>query len=53
MYFLRELKEEEPSIVLPLFCPTEMNRSDIYTKNCGTALFDEHTKAFCSDEAMN
>jgi hypothetical protein len=50
MYFLRELKEEEPPIVMPVYCPTTLNRSDIFTKNCETTLFDEHVQAFCTDE---
>jgi len=49
MYFLRELKEEEPSIVMPIYCPTELNRSDIFTKNCDSATFDEHVRVFCTD----
>ena len=53
MYFLRELKEEEPSIVMPLYCPTELNCSDIYTKNCDTVTFDGHTCAFCTDEVFD
>jgi hypothetical protein len=50
MYWLRELKEEEPPIVVPTYCPSELNRSDIYTKNCDTILFDEHVKVFCTDD---
>jgi hypothetical protein len=50
MYFLRELKEEEPPIVLPTKCPTEKNCSDIFTKNCTTATLDEHTHVYCTDE---
>jgi hypothetical protein len=50
MYFLRELKEEEPPIIMPLYCPTELNRSDIFTKNCDTATFEEHVRAFCTDD---
>jgi hypothetical protein len=53
MYFLRELKEEEPPIVMPVYCPTDLNRSDIYTKNCDTATFEEHTSVFCTDEVYN
>jgi hypothetical protein len=52
MYFLRELKEEEPPIVLPVYCRTALNRSDIFTKSCDTTTFDEHTRAFCTDEAF-
>jgi hypothetical protein len=50
MYFLRELKEEEPPIVAPTYCPSELNRSDIFTKNCDTTLFEEHTMTMCTDE---
>ena len=51
MYFLRELKEEEPPIIMPIYCPTAMNHSDIFTKNCDTATFDEHVRVFCTDDA--
>ena len=51
MYFLRELKEEEPPIIMPVYCPTAMNHSDIFTKNCDTATFDEHVRVFCTDDA--
>ena len=53
LFWLRELKEEEPSIILPVYCPSELNRSDIYTKNCESALFDEHVKVFCTDNVYN
>ena len=49
MYYLRELKEEEPPIILPQYCPSELNRSDPFTKNCDTATFDSHWEAFCSE----
>ena len=51
MYFLRELKEEEPPIIMPVYCPTAMIHSDIFTKNCDTATFDEHVRVFCTDDA--
>jgi hypothetical protein len=50
LFWLRELKEEEPSIILPVYCPTELNRSDIFTKNCESVLFEEHVQSFCTDE---
>lgn len=50
MFWLRELKEEEPSIIHPIYCPTALNRSDIYTKNCETALFNDHVMTFCTDD---
>lgn len=54
MYFLRELKEEEPkSIVMPLYCPTALNRSDIFTKNNDTNTFEEHTSVYCTDEVFD
>ena len=53
MYFLRELKEEEPTpIVMPLYCPTALNRSDIFTKNNDTNTFEEHTSVYCTDEVF-
>jgi hypothetical protein len=53
MFWLHELKEEEPSIIHPIYCPTALNRSDIYTKNCDTALFNDHVKAFCTDNILD
>jgi Reverse transcriptase (RNA-dependent DNA polymerase) len=54
MYFLRELKEEEPkSIVMPLYCPTALNRSDIFTKKNDTNTFEEHTSVYCMDEVFD
>ena len=50
MYWMRELKEEEPPVVMPTYCPTKLNRSDIFTKNCDTATFEEHVEVFCEDE---
>mmetsp|Transcript_34150 Transcript_34150/g.50705 ORF Transcript_34150/g.50705 Transcript_34150/m.50705 type:complete len:80 (-) Transcript_34150:738-977(-) len=50
MFWLRELKEEEPSVIVPVYCPSELNRSDTYTKNVSTWLFEEHVKAFCTDD---
>jgi hypothetical protein len=54
MYFLRELKKEEPkSIVMPLYCPTALNRSDIFTKNNDTNTFEEHTSVYSTDEVFD
>jgi hypothetical protein len=54
MYFLRGLKEEEPkSIVMPLYCPTALNCSDLFTKNCDTNTFEEHTCTYCMDEVFD
>jgi Reverse transcriptase (RNA-dependent DNA polymerase) len=54
MYFLRELKEEEPkSIAMPLYCPTALNCSDIFTKNNDTHTFEEHTSVYCMDEVFD
>ena len=50
MYWLRELKEEEPPVIVPVYCPSELNRSDVYTKNVSTWLFEEHVKVFCTDD---
>ena len=52
MYFLHELKEEEPTpIVMPLYCPTELNRSDLFTKNNDTNSFEE--RVYCTDEVFD
>jgi hypothetical protein len=53
MFWLRELKEEEPSVILPVYCPTALNRSDIFTKNCESVLFDDHVTVFCTDRVYN
>ena len=52
MYWLRELKEEEPPVIMPTYCPSELNRSDIFTKNCDTGTFDEHVEVYCEDEVL-
>ena len=49
-YWLRELKEEEPSIVTPVYCPSELNCSDTFTKNVDVATFERHVQVFCSDD---
>jgi hypothetical protein len=54
MYFLRKLKEEEPtSSVMPLYCPTALNRSDIFTKNNDSNTFEEHNSVYCMDEVFD
>jgi hypothetical protein len=53
MFWLRELKEEEPSIIHPVYCPSALNPSDIYTKNCETSLFNDHVKVFCTNSVFN
>jgi hypothetical protein len=50
VYWLRELKEEEPSVVVLIYCPSELNRSDIFTKNVDTATFEEHVRVYCTEE---
>ena len=50
MYWLRELKEEEQLVIVPVYCPSELNRSDVYTKNVCTWLFEEHVTVFCTDD---
>ena len=32
MFWLRELKAEEPPLVVPVYCPSELNRSDTFPK---------------------
>jgi hypothetical protein len=53
MLWLRELKEEEPLIIHPVYCPSALNRSDIYTKNCEMSLFNDHVNTFCMDSVFN
>jgi Reverse transcriptase (RNA-dependent DNA polymerase) len=54
MYFPCELKEEEPKpIVMPLYCPNALNRSDLFTKNNDTNTFEEHTCTYCMDEVFD
>ena len=50
MFWLRELKAEEPPLVVPVYCPSELNTSDTFTKNISTPLFEEHVSKFCTDE---
>jgi hypothetical protein len=52
MFWLQELKEEEPSIIHPVFCPSALNCSEIYTKNWETSLFNDHVNTFCSMDSV-
>ena len=52
LWWLRELKESTPPIVVPIYCPSDLNRSDIYTKNCTTGIFEDHVNVFCTDEMI-
>ena len=53
MFWIHEVEEEEPSIIHPVYCPSALNRSDIYTKNCETSLFNDHVNVFCTDNIYN
>jgi hypothetical protein len=53
MFWLHKLKEEEPLIIHPVYCPSALNHSDIYTKNCETSLFNNHVNTICMDSVFN
>ena len=53
MFWLRELKEEEPSILITMYCPTANMASDVFTKNLDGATFEKFTKVFCGTDEYN
>jgi hypothetical protein len=54
MFWLCELKEEEPPLIIhPVYCPSALNHSDIYTKNDETFLFNDHVNIFCTGSVFN
>ena len=50
LYFLRELKEEEPPIIATEYVPTKEMDADIFTKNTDTTTFNEHVPKFCGED---
>ena len=47
MYYLRELKEQEPPLIVPKYIPGPLNVSDPFTKNVDGATFQKLIPAYC------
>ena len=50
LYFLRELKAEEPSLILPEYVHTDSNESDIFTKASENPVFLRHLPKFVGED---